>query len=360
MTMLVPPVSRLSDGSETRAPEAAPLISVVVPVYKEERNIRPFLERTVPVVDRLGDYEIIFCLDPSSDRTEQIIHEEIARNPRIGLLVFSRRFGQPAATTAGILNCRGRWCAVIDVDLQDPPEMIETLWRKAQEGFDVVTARRATRQGETWIKRIVSRLGYKLINEIADVPIPRNTGDFRVMSRRVIEELRGLSESHGFLRGLVALVGFSQTEVLYERDARHAGAGNYNRYLGSLKIGLNGIFGFSTFPLQIMMWTGFAIAALSAFAIFVVVTLKIWHGDEYPMGIPTVTVLVLFIGGVQLAAVGVLGEYIGRIYDEVRQRPLYIVERVVNVSLQNPRGPRSGQTIAGHSRASEDVVDFKR
>src|SRR5438094_3456504 len=146
MTMLVPPVSRSSDASETeaRASETAPLISVVVPVYKEERNIRPFLERTVPVLDRLGDYEIIFCLDPSPDRTEQIIRDEIVRNPRIGLLVFSRRFGQPAATTAGILNCHGRWCAVIDVDLQDPPEVIETLWRKAQEGFDVVTACRAT------------------------------------------------------------------------------------------------------------------------------------------------------------------------------------------------------------------------
>ena len=118
---------------------------------------------------------------------------------------------------AGILNCRGDWCAVIDVDLQDPPEVIETLWSKAKEGFDVVTARRASREGETWVKRVVSRLGYKLINEIADVPIPRNTGDFRLMSRRVVEELRGLSESHGFLRGLVALVGFPQTEVLYQR-----------------------------------------------------------------------------------------------------------------------------------------------
>ena len=350
MTMLVPPASRLSDGHETRASEEAPLISVVVPVYKEEQNIRPFLERTVPVLDRLGDYEIIFCLDPSPDRTEQVIREEIARNPRIGLIVFSRRFGQPAATTAGILNCCGRWCAVIDVDLQDPPEMIETLWRKAQEGFDVVTARRATRQGETWIKRIVARLGYKLINEIAEVPIPRNTGDFRIMSRRVIEELRGLSESHGFLRGLVALVGFSQTEVLYERDVRHAGAGNYNRYLGSLKIGFNGIFGFSTIPLQIMMWTGFAIALLSAMAILIVIALKIIQGNDFPMGTPTIMVLVLFIGGVQLAAVGVLGEYIGRIYDEVRRRPLYIVDRVVNVALRSARGPNSGNSSASDSR----------
>jgi polyisoprenyl-phosphate glycosyltransferase len=340
--MLMQPAASLSDQGQTTATPDVPFISVVVPVYKEERNIRPFLARIVPVLERIGTYEIIFCLDPSSDQTEANILEEAARNPHIGLLVFSRRFGQPAATMAGILNCRGNWCVVIDVDLQDPPEVIETLWRKAQEGYEVVTARRATREGETLIKRAVSRLGYKLINEIAEVPIPRNTGDFRLISRRVVEELRGLSESHGFLRGLVALVGFPQAEVLYERDARHAGPGNYNPYLGSLKIGFNGVFGFSTLPLRIMMWTGFLIASLSACGIFVMITLKIIHGDDFPMGIPTITVLVLFIGGVQLAAVGVLGEYVGRIYDEVRHRPPYIVDRAVNTTVRDPRGPRSG------------------
>jgi polyisoprenyl-phosphate glycosyltransferase len=335
-------ISPSAQGQTNGGPDV-PLISVVVPVYKEERSIRPFLARMVPVLERLGTYEIIFCLDPAPDQTEANILDEAARNPRIGLLVFSRRFGQPAATMAGILNCRGDWCVVIDVDLQDPPEVIESLWRKAKEGFDVVTARRATREGETLIKRAVSRLGYGLINEIADVPIPRNTGDFRLMSRRVIEELRGLSETHGFLRGLVALVGFPQTEVLYERDARHAGQGNYNRYLGSLKIGFNGVFGFSSVPLQIMMWSGFMIASLSACGVLIMVALKIIYGDEYPLGIPTITVLVLFIGGVQLAAIGVLGEYVGRIYDEVRRRPPYIVDRAVNAVVRDPRGPRSGK-----------------
>jgi glycosyltransferase involved in cell wall biosynthesis len=344
MTMLVPPASSSNERIDTREGGGAPLISIVVPVYKEERNIRPFLKRTVPVLERLGTYEILFCLDPSPDGTEQVIREEIEGNPRIGLLVFSRRFGQPAANTAGILNCRGDWCAVIDVDLQDPPEMIETLFRKAQEGFDVVTARRASREGETLTKRAIALIGYKLINRISDIPIPPNTGDFRIMSRRVVEELRGLSESHGFLRGLVSLVGFRQTEVLYERRVRHEGTGNYNRYLGSLRIGFNGIFGFSTVPLQMMMWTGFAIAVMSVIAISVVVVLKLLHGDDYPMGIPTVTVLVLFIGGVQLAAIGVLGEYVGRVYDEVRRRPMYIVERAVNIPVREPRGPRTGSS----------------
>jgi polyisoprenyl-phosphate glycosyltransferase len=360
MTMLKPPVSSLFDGAAPAAGNEAPLISIVVPVYKEEQNIRPFLERTVPVVERIGSYEIIFCLDPSPDRTETIIREESARNPRVGLLVFSRRFGQPAATMAGILNCSGQWCAVIDVDLQDPPEVIEKLYHKTLEGFDVVTARRASREGETLVKRVVSELGYKVINDVAEVPIPRNTGDFRLINRRVIEELRGLSESHGFLRGLVSLVGFSQGEILYERDVRHAGAGNYNRYLGSLKIGINGVIGFSTVPLQIMMWTGFAIALLSALAILVVIALKIAMGDEYPMGIPTITVLVLFIGGVQLASVGVLGEYIGRIYDEVRRRPLYIVDRAVNVAVRDPRGPRSGVQPAVDRAAMMPISQIAR
>jgi glycosyltransferase involved in cell wall biosynthesis len=340
--MLTSSASASLGRAEPRSGGETPLISVVVPVYNEARNIRPFLERAVRTLERLGAYEILFCLDPSPDGTEQAIQQEIARNSNVGLLVFSRRFGQPAATMAGILNCSGQWCAVIDIDLQDPPELIEALFRKAQEGYDVVTARRTSREGETLAKRVVSEVGYRLINDMTEVPIPRNTGDFRLMSRRVIEELRGLSESHGFLRGLVPLVGFPQSEILYKRDARHEGAGKYNRYLGSLKIGLNGLIAFSTVPLQIMMWSGFAIALLSVLAIVVVFVLKAIEGDVYPMGIPTITVLVLFIGGVQLAAVGVLGEYIGRIYDEVRRRPPYIVDRAVNVTLRDPRGPRSG------------------
>jgi glycosyltransferase involved in cell wall biosynthesis len=336
----------LAVGNDPVEQGDAPLISVVVPAYKEERNVGPFLARTVPVLQRIGPYEILFCLDPSPDATEAVIREEIKVNSHIGVLVFSRRFGQPAATMAGILNCRGDWCVVIDVDLQDPPELIEDLWRRAQEGFEVVTARRQTRRGETLVKRAVSRLGYSLINRIADVPIPRNTGDFRLISRRVIEHLRGLPETHGFLRGLVALVGFRQTEVLYEREERHAGKGNYNRYLGSLKIGFNGLFGFSTFPLQIMMWSGFLVAILSACGIAIMVVLKIHHGDDFPMGIPTITVLVLFIGGVQLTALGVLGEYVGRIYDEVRRRPLYIIDRAINARVRDPRGPRSGGSSA--------------
>src|SRR6476620_12646793 len=162
MTMPVQPVSRSSESTNGSSVKDVPLISVVVPVYKEEQNIRPFLERTVPVLESIGTYEIIFALDPSPDNTETVILKEIERNAHIGLLVFSRRFGQPAATMAGILNCRGCWCVVIDVDLQDPPELIEKLYCKAAEGYDVVTATRSSRAGETVVKKVVSAVGYTL------------------------------------------------------------------------------------------------------------------------------------------------------------------------------------------------------
>jgi len=333
----------ITTAPKAAAPKAAaPKLSVIVPVYKEEDNIRPFLGRIRPVLEQLGAYEILFCLDPCSDRTEEIIVEESVRDPRIGLLVFSRRFGQPAATIAGIMNCRGDACVVIDVDLQDPPETILPMVAKLDEGYDVVTARRSSRKGETAIKKLVAELGYSLINRISDVSIPRNTGDFRVITRRVIEELRGLGESHGFLRGLVSLVGFRQTFVEYERDAREAGISKYNRYLGSLKIGFNGVFGFSTFPLSFLLWTGFVILLMSLLAIVYMVVTKLVIGENYPLGVPTITVLVLFLGGVQLMAVGVLGEYIGRIYDEVRRRPQFIVDRAINIALRDRRGPGSG------------------
>lgn len=305
-------------------------ISVVVPVFKEEKNIRPFLARLEPVLEKIGFYQIIFCLDPSPDNTQQVIVKEVERNPRIGLLVFSRRFGQPSAVMAGIHKCAGEACVVIDVDLQDPPELICDLYHKFREGYDVVYARRRSRQGETLAKRAVSWLGYRVINAVTDVQIPRDTGDFRIMSRRVIDQLCALKEGHGFLRGLVAFVGFPQTFVEYDRAARERGDGNYNRYWGSIKIGLNGLVGFSNFLLTVTLLTGLAIAGF-AFLSAVAIAITWLLGVDYPIGTPTVIVLVLFLGGVQLVSIGILGEYVGRIYDEVKARPNFIVERVINV-----------------------------
>jgi dolichol-phosphate mannosyltransferase len=301
-------------------------ISIVVPVYKEEKNIPLFLARMQTVVTgRAWDYEILFALDPSPDRTYEVIKEYMGRDPNIGLLYMSRRFGQPAATIAGLLNCSGDACVVIDVDLQDPPELIAQMVEKWQEGFDVVYAQRRSRKGETVVKKIVAHVGYSVINTLADIEIPRNVGDFRLMDRKVIEELRKLKEQHGFLRGLVAFIGYRQTAIQYDRDERAAGVGNYNRYLGSLKIGLNGLICFSSRPLQLISMFGVLVAFLGfAMGLWYFIQKAILGYDLTP-GLSTTVIVVTFFSGVQLLSLGVVGEYIGRIYDEVKQRPMYII-----------------------------------
>ena len=305
-------------------------ISVVVPVRDENENIKPFLQRTEKILNSIGKtYEIIFSLDPSSDNTEKIILEEIEKNKNIKLLVFSRRFGQPAATIAGILNCKGSYCVVIDVDLQDPPEIIEQLYKKIIAGYEVVYAKRKDRKGETIFKKIISSFGYFLINKLSDIRIPKDTGDYRIISRKVINHLKELNESHGFLRGMVAFVGFKQTFIEYDRDRRRAGKSKYNKFLGSLKIGFNGLIGFSSRPLFLMSLAGFIIALLSFF-------LGLWYffqkilGINLTLGLTTTVILISFFAGVQLLGLGLLGEYVGRIYDEVKKRPKYILDKKIN------------------------------
>jgi dolichol-phosphate mannosyltransferase len=289
------------------------------------------LARAEAVIEQMGkSYEMIFSLDPSPDRTEEIILEEINRNQNIKLMVFSRRFGQPAATMAGILTCTGETCAVIDVDLQDQPELIEQMYAKLSEGVEVVYAKRRSRKGETLLKRIISYAGYSLINQFSDVQIPRNTGDFRIMTRRVIEELRRLNESHGFLRGLVAYVGFKQAFIEYDRDERFAGEGNYNRLTGSLRIGLNGLISFSSKPLFMMSVVGFILAGFSFLLGGWYVAQKM-IGINLTPGLSTTVLVVSFFSGVQLLGLGLIGEYVGRIYDEVKGRPMYIVDKAIGL-----------------------------
>ncbi len=309
-------------------------ISAVVPVFNEEKNVPEFIRRTTPILESISsDYEIIFVLDPSSDQTEQVILDAHASDPRVKLLKFSRRFGQPMATLAGLQHSSGDVVIVIDVDLQDPPELIVTMVNKWQEGFDVVFAQRRRRQGETLVKKVISGLGYRLINKIADVEIPPNTGDFRLMSRRVVDEINKLKERHGFLRGMVAAVGFKQTSIPFDRPPRFSGYGNYNRFLGSLKIGLNGVFCFSNYMLSLSSKIGFSIAGFAFLLGIVYIVMKLL-GFPFPLGNPTIVFLVLFMGGIQLISVGILGEYLGRIYEEVKQRPPYIIESKVGFEDQ--------------------------
>lgn len=308
-------------------------ISIIVPVFNEENNIIPFLHKTVSVIKKLNiSYEIVFALDPSEDNSEKIITTETQKNKNIKLITFSRRFGQPSATMAGLNESKGKYGVVIDVDLQDPPELIEDLYNKINDGnnFEVVLAKRITRKGETLFKKIISSAGYYLINKMTDIKIPKDTGDFRIMSRRVINELKRLNESHGFLRGLVSFVGFKQTSIEYDRLERHIGHGNYNRYFGSLKIGLNGIFGFTSKPLVLMSSIGF-IFALVSFVLGLWYVIQKIIGVELTPGLPTVVLVVTFFSGIQLLGMGLLGEYISRIYDEVKRRPQYIIDKKINL-----------------------------
>jgi glycosyltransferase involved in cell wall biosynthesis len=315
--------------------EVSQSISIVVPVYKEEGNIDEFLGRVRPLLDSITtDWEIIFALDPSPDRTEDKILEARNKDGRVKLIEFSRRFGQPMATLAGLQYAKGDAVIVIDVDLQDPPELLVEMVKKWCEGYDVVYAQRRTREGETWIKKLVSAIGYRVINKIADVEIPPNTGDFRLMSRRVVDEINRLKECHGFLRGMVALVGFKQTAVQFDRRPRFSGKGNYNRFLGSLRIGFNGVFCFSNYALTLSTLAGFLIA-LSAFAVGILYGILRLFGFPFPLGNPTIVILVLFLGGVQLISIGILGEYIGRIYEEVRQRPRYVVSKADGLTVDS-------------------------
>lgn len=304
-------------------------LSIVVPVYKEEKNILPFLKRIQPVLINMEiTYEILFCLDPSPDMTEIIIRNQMEYNPAIKIILLSRKFGQPAATIAGILHCRGESCVVIDVDLQDPPELIIDLYNKLQEGYEVVYATRRSRIGESWIKKSIAYLGYRFIAKLSEVPIPHDTGDFRIISRRIIEELRFLPEKHGFLRGLVAFVGFKQTFITFDREARLHGKGNYNRFIGGLKIAINALIGFSSRPLHVMSITGFFTAAFGFLLGGIYVFQKI-IGINLTPGLSTTVLLVTFFSGIQLLFLGLVGEYIGRIYDEVKRRPMYIVDNII-------------------------------
>jgi polyisoprenyl-phosphate glycosyltransferase len=302
------------------------MLSVVIPARNEEENVEPMHHRLAAVLDEIGDeWEIIFSVDPSTDRTEEIVGGLCKRDKRVRMLRFSRRFGQPMAILAGLEASSGDAVVVIDCDMQDPPELIPELVRLWREGFDVVYAQRRSRHGETLPKRIVAALGYRALSRIAEVEIPPNTGEFRLMSRRVVHYVCAFQESHGFLRGLVGLVGFRQTGVLYDRQARSAGSSKYNRFLGSVVIGLNGIVGFSRYPLQVISLMGIGISILAFFLALAYLILKV-SGYPFPIGNPTIVIVVAFFSGIQMLSLGVMGEYVGRIYDEVRRRPKYIVE----------------------------------
>jgi dolichol-phosphate mannosyltransferase len=306
-------------------------LSVVVPVYNEEKTIGAFLSAVVPILERITpDFEIIFSLDPSGDRTRELIMEARSLDPRIKLLSFSRRFGQPAATWAGLAHSSGRAVVVIDCDLQDPPSLIPEMYRLwREEGFRVVIPQRTSREGENFIKKTIAFLGYWFINKTATVEIPRNTGDFRLLDRRAVDELMKLKESHGFLRGLTAVVGFRTKLLPFERMARVGGKGNYNRLTGSILIGFNGVVAFSGSLLRLTGVTGFLMAGLAILSALLLFLGKLFNLYDFATGLATLGVLLMFLTGCQLVGLGILGAYIGRIYEETKLRPKFIVEEAL-------------------------------
>lgn len=305
------------------------MLSIVVPVYNEEQTIARFLAATRAALEQTGDYEILFVADPCKDRTLEILREENSNDPRIKAMVLSRRFGQPSATFAGLTRAVGDAVVVIDCDLQDPPSLIPEMVQLWQAGYKVVIPQRRTRKGETLIKQMISRLGYWFINHIAEVPIPPNTGDFRLLDRRVVQEIIALKEHHGFLRGLTAIVGFKTYLLSFDRDARIGGAGKYNRFTGSLKIGFNGIVAFSDYLLNVMVKLGLILAFLTLPLTVLLIAIKLSGWFDFSPGIATLFIFILFMSGVNLLGLGVLGAYIGRIYEETKNRPKFIEETFI-------------------------------
>jgi polyisoprenyl-phosphate glycosyltransferase len=302
-----------------------PTYSIVVPVFNEAESLPELHRRLSLVMEKLGEpWELILVNDGSTDASPEVMRGLAAQDSHVRVLRFARNFGHQIAVTAGMDASRGHAVVVIDADLQDPPEVIPELVAKWREGFELVYAVRRGREGESWFKKASASLFYRIIFRITDVRIPLDTGDFRLLDRKVVDVLDRMREKHRFLRGMGAWVGFRQVGVPYDRQARFAGQTKYP-FRKMLRLALNAITGFSYLPLQMATYFGFVSAGLAALAIPVVIILRI-AGVHAFEGQATTLLAVLFLGGVQLISLGILGEYVGRIYDEVKGRPLYILD----------------------------------
>jgi polyisoprenyl-phosphate glycosyltransferase len=299
-------------------------ISVVVPLHNEEPNINYFFERLESVLDRLGlTYEIVCVDDGSKDNTLRQLVAHHHRNSRIKVVSLSRNFGKEVALTAAIDHAIGAAVVPIDADLQDPPELIADMITQWQQGYDVVYATRKSRQGESWLKRFTANVFYRVIGRMSTVEIPRNTGDFRLLDRRVVEVLKQMPERTRFMKGIFAWVGFRQTFILYDRAERYKGRTKWN-YWRLWNLAVDGITSFSVLPLKVWSYVGFSLAiAAFLYAMFLIIRTLIL-GIDVP-GYASLMVATLFIGGVQLLTLGIIGEYLGRVYEEVKGRPLYLV-----------------------------------
>jgi len=312
-----------------------PRYSIIAPCFNEEGVLHELHRRIQEVMDQTGEsWELVLINDGSRDRTAEIMRELHAADSRIKVLDFARNFGHQIAVTAGMDYAQGDAVVIIDSDLQDPPELILEMIDRWKEGYEVVYAVRTQRKGETWFKEFTAKLFYRIIYRITDVDIPLDTGDFRLMDRKVVDAMKRMRERNRFIRGMTSWVGFRQTGVNYVREERYAGETHYP-FRKMFKFALDAITSFSYAPLQMATYLGFIIAGLSAIAALLVVFARLFMGASPFYGQATTLVTVLFLGGVQLITLGIIGEYLGRIYDEVKGRPLYLVREALGFEEQS-------------------------
>jgi polyisoprenyl-phosphate glycosyltransferase len=311
------------------------LVTIVIPVYNEAEVLPTLYDRLTRVLEGLVEsYEIIFVNDGSQDDSALFLRDFQARDARVKFLNFSRNFGHQIAITAGLDYSSGQTVVVMDADLQDPPEVIPQLIEQWRKGYDIVFAVRAKRQGEGFFKRATAAIFYRLFRCMTATEIPLDAGDFRLMSQRAVEALQSIRERNRFIRGLAGWIGFRQTSVTYVRDVRQAGETKYP-LKKMLRFALNGLMSFSLVPLQLASYLGFLISSIGFFYIVYAIGLKLFT-DQVVLGWTSVMVAVLFLGGVQLVSLGIIGEYIGRIYEEVKQRPLYVVDEAKGFEQLRP------------------------
>jgi len=306
------------------------MLSVIIPIYNEEKNIKELSQRLEKTLSGLGvDWEVIFINDGSQDSSWQQLSGLAGQNPRFKPIDFSRNFGQQSALAAGIDHCLGKAAVIMDGDLQDPPELIPELFAKWQEGYHVAYAQRVKREDDPWFKRLCARLFYRLIKRITAIDMPLDTGDFRIIDRKVIDALKDMPENNLFLRGLIAWTGFSQTGVQFNRNRRYAGKPKYS-FKKSLELAISGITSFSIFPLRLASYLGFAVSAISFLFALYVIYKKIFH-NVITEGWASLMVVMLFLGGIQLITLGIIGEYLGKLSEEQKKRPKYITKQKLNL-----------------------------
>ena len=309
-------------------------LSIIIPIYNEELNIQQLYSRLNPVIESITEnHELIFINDGSKDKSIYLIKLLAANNPKIKYIDFSRNFGHQVAVSAGIDLCTGQAVAIIDADLQDPPELIKEMYRKMEEGFDVVYAKRRSRKDKNVLKKIAYKVFYRLLARMSQVDIPLDTGDFRIMSRKIVDVLKNMPEQHKFLRGQIAWIGFNQTFVEYDRDIRAAGEPGYT-YKKLFKLAFDGITSFSNAPLRFATISGVIVFFISLILICYTLISYFFFKGDIPQGWASIMISVLFIGGIQLLSIGIIGEYISRLQTDIKKRPLYIVNET-NINSGN-------------------------